>query len=225
MFRYLTAMIVFPEKHCILYHFQGIRHICIGCKLQEAAPHYPEEGFSHVYIACTGTNTQRLTDLLETMFGDLDEPDLEELETKTMKQMHAQATSAEEADIVSAEGAIPKGGITKIMVTSLLVPPEFGLEPEMHPETDPVREISKKYPTKKVTKFYYTCRKCTHFSQNKSNMFTHAHRCLNIKLICPVCEKEFESHDGIKKHINEKHNSKCVVEVGAEKGVTPMVTK
>ena len=159
------------------------------------------------------------------MFGDLDEPDLEELENETMKQMRAQAASAEEANIVSAEGAIPKGGITKITVTSLSVPLEFGLIPEMQPETNQVREISKKDPTKKVMKFYYACRKCTHSSQNKPSMFAHAHRCFNIKLICPVCEKEFESHDGIEKHINEKHDGKCAVEVGAEKGVTPMVTK
>ena len=158
------------------------------------------------------------------MFGDLDEPDLEGLETEMMKQMHAQAASAEEADIISAEGATSKGGVTKIMVTSLLVAPEFGLKPEMQPETDSVREISKKDPTKKITKFYYACCKCTHSFQNKSSMFTHARRCFNIKLICPVCEKEFESHDGIEKHINKKHDGKCVVEVEAEKGVTPMVT-
>ena len=159
------------------------------------------------------------------MFSNLGEPDLKGLETETMKQMHVQAASAEEADIVSVEGAISKGGVTKIMVTSLPVPLEFGLELEMQPETDPVRESSKKDPTKKVTKFYYVCCKCTHSSQNKSGMFTHARHCFNIKLICPVCKKEFESHNGIKKHINEKHNGKCVVEVGAEKGVTPMVTK
>ena len=151
------------------------------------------------------------------MFGDLDEPDLEELETETMKQMCAQAASAEEANIVSAEGAISKGGIAKTMVTSLPVPLEFGLKPEMQPETDPVREISKKDPTKKVTKFYYACHKCTHYSRNKSSMFTHARHCFNIKLICPVCKKEFESHDGIEKHINEKHDGKCVVEVGARR--------
>ena len=56
-------------------------------------------------------------------------------------------------------------------------------------------------------------------------MFTHARHCLNIKLISPMCEKEFESHNGIKKHINEKHDGKCVVEVIAEKRATPMVTK
>ena len=56
------------------------------------------------------------------MFGNLDEPDLEGLETETMKQMCAQAASAEEADIISAEGTISKGGVTKIMVTSLPVP-------------------------------------------------------------------------------------------------------
>ena len=159
------------------------------------------------------------------MFGDIDEPDLEELETETIKQMGAQAASAEEADIISTEGAIPKGGITKITVTNLPVPLEFGLKLEMQPEANPVREISKKDPTKKVTKFYYTCRRCTHSSQNKPSMFTHAHHCFNIKLIFPVCEKEFESHDGIKKHINEKHDGKCEVEGGAKEGVTPMVTK
>ena len=159
------------------------------------------------------------------MFSDLDEPDLKELETETVKQMHAQAASAEEVDIVTMEGAIPKGGITKITVTSLPVPLEFGLKPEMQPDTDPVREISKKDSTRKVVEFYYACHKCTHSSQNKSSMFTHARHCFNIKLICPVCEKEFESHDGIKKHINEKHDGKYVVEVKAEKGLTPMVTK
>ena len=217
---YLTAMIIFLEKHCILYHFQGIRRICIGCKLQEVAACYQEEGFSHIYIACAGTNTQRLIDLLKMTFSNLDEPELEGLETEIMKQMCPQAALSEEADIISEEGAISKGGVTKIMVTSLPVPLEFGLKPEMQPETDPVREIGKKDPTKKVTIFYYACCKCTHSSQNKSSMFTHAHHCFNIKLICPVCEKEFESHDGIKKHVNEKHDGKCVVEVGAEKGVT-----
>ena len=58
------------------------------------------------------------------MFSDLDEPDLGELETETMKQMNGQAALVEEADIISTEGAIPKGGITKIMVSSLPVPLE-----------------------------------------------------------------------------------------------------
>ena len=139
--------------------------------------------------------------------------------------MCAQAALAEEADIISTEGAIPNGGVTKITVTSLPVPLEFGLKSEMQPEMDPVREISKKDPTKKVMRFYYTCRKCTHSSQNKPSMFTHTGHCFNIKLICPACEKEFESHDGIEKHINEKHDGKCEVEVEAKEGVIPMVTK
>ena len=126
------------------------------------------------------------------MFRNLDEPDLEELETETMKQMHVQAALAEEADIIFTEGAIPKGGITKITVTNLPVPLEFGLKPEMQPETDPVREISKKYPTKKVTKFYYTCHKCTHSSQNKPSMLTHARCCFNIKLILSCVQKRVQ---------------------------------
>ena len=46
----LTTMIIFPEKHHILYHFQGIHCICIGCKLPDVAARYQEEDFSHIYV-------------------------------------------------------------------------------------------------------------------------------------------------------------------------------
>ena len=62
--------------------------------MQEAVVRYQEEGFSWVYMACTGTNTQKLINLLETMFGDQDEPSLEGLESETMKEMQEEATTA-----------------------------------------------------------------------------------------------------------------------------------
>ena len=49
--------------------------------MQEVVAKYQEEGFSRIYIACAGTNTQKLINLLESMFGDPEEPDLEGLES------------------------------------------------------------------------------------------------------------------------------------------------
>ena len=37
-------------------------------------------------------------------------------------------------------------------------------------------------------------------------MMTHTRRCLNIKLICGGCGKEYDSSDVIEKHINKVHN-------------------
>ena len=134
--------------------------------MQEAAVRYQEEGFSQVYVACVGTNTQKLINLLKTMFGDQDKPDLEGFKSETMKKMWAEVTAAEKVDIAATEGPIPSGSITRMVVTSLPVPLEFGLQPKMCPETESVKEPSKKDPFKRVTKFYYTCCKCPHSSQN-----------------------------------------------------------
>ena len=107
------------------------------------------------------------------MFGDQDEPDLEGLESETMKEMWEEATTAKRADIAATEGPTPSGNITRMVVTSLPVPLEFGLQPEMYPKTKLVKEPSKKDPSKRVTKFYYGCRRCPHSSQNKPSMYTH----------------------------------------------------
>ena len=74
-------------------------------------------------------NTQKLIDLLENMFRDLDEPNLEGLEMDAMKSMHEQAAVAEKRDIETTGGPIPTGGVTHVVVTSLPVPIEFGLQP------------------------------------------------------------------------------------------------
>ena len=108
------------------------------------------------------------------MFGDQDEPDLEGLESEAMKERREEAATAKEADIVATEGPTLSRNITRMVVTSLPVPLEFGLQPKMYPETKSIKEPSKKDPSKRVTKFYYGCRKCPHSSQNKPSMYTHA---------------------------------------------------
>lgn len=182
--------------------------------MRAAAARYQEEGVSRIYLACAGSNTQRLINILEDTFGEVDEPDLEDLETQVVTQKREQAADAEEEDVVVTGGTIPKGGTTQVMITQLPVVMEFGLQPDMYPISDPIREKSKKDPSKKTTKFYYTCRKCNKTSQNKISMFTHARRCFNIVLICPGCQKSYESHDGANKHINEVHGGSCEVVEG-----------
>ena len=73
------------------------------------------------------------------------------------KQMWAQVATAKEADVVLMEGPILEAGTTWVIVTQVPVPLEFGLQLDMYPVSDPVKEISKKDPKKKTTKFYYTC--------------------------------------------------------------------
>ena len=115
---------------------------------------YQEKGFSRVFMACTGTNTQKLIDLLETMFGDQDEPDLEGLESETMKEMWEEATTAEKANIAVTAGPIPSGSVTHMVVTSLPVPLEFGLQPKCVPRPNRSRSLARRILPKGITKFY-----------------------------------------------------------------------
>ena len=156
----------------------------------------------------SGSNTQKFIDLLETMFGDLDidDIDISELDTKTTKGLHEGAEMAETTSIVAETGAIPKDKITRVYITSLPVPHEFGIPPDSLPKTENVKERSTRNPAKKVTKCYYACCFCSHSSQNKSSMMTHTRRCMNIKLVCVICNKVYDSSDYIKKHINKVHD-------------------
>ena len=137
--------------------------------------------------------------------------------------MWEQAAAAEKADVEATEGPIPPENITRMIITSLSVPLKFGLQPEMCPETESVKESRKKDPSKMVAKFYYACHKCPHSLQNKISMYTHARHCFSIKLGCPQCQKEYKSSDGIDKHISNVHNGIC--EVGKEAKDTSMITK
>ena len=101
----------------------------ISCKLQEAAAKYQYEGFSHIYVACAGTNTQKFIDMLESMFRDVDLDDLDpqQLETDATKILHQKAGQAEKASVSKEHGAIPKDKITRIVVKTTPVPIECGI--------------------------------------------------------------------------------------------------
>ena len=189
----------------------------MGCRLQEAASKYQYEGFARIYVACASTNTQKLIDLLETKFGDMDmdDIDLSKLEAETTRNLHKEAEMAEAASTAIETGVISKDKITRVYVTSLPVPPEFGIPPQSLPEMENVKERSVKNPAKKVMRFYYICRHCPHSSQNKASMMTHTRRCLNIKLVCAICSKAYDSSEYIEKHINDAHNGQCTSEVAS----------
>ena len=87
------------------------------------------------------------------MFSEVDEPDLEELEMQATKWMQAQVATAEEADIVLTEGPIPKDGTTRVIVTQMPVPLEFGLQPDMYPASEPVKEIVRKTQRRRQQNF------------------------------------------------------------------------
>ena len=147
----------------------------MGCKLQEVAAKYQYEGFSRIYIACAGTDMQKLIDLLETMFGEMDieDIDLSKMEMETTRDLRKEAEATEAASTAVETGATSKDKMTRVYVTSLPVPLEFGIPSQNLPETESIKERSSKNPAKKVTKFYYTCRLCPHSSQNKASMMTH----------------------------------------------------
>ena len=188
----------------------------MSCRLQEAASKYQYEGFSRIYVACAGTNTQRLIDL-ETMFGDMDMDDinLSELEAETTQNLHKEAETVEAASTAIETGAISKDKIMRVYVTSLPVPPEFGIPPQSLPEMENVKEKSVKNLAKKVMRFYYICHLCPHSSQNKVSMMTHTQRSLKIKLVCAICSKAYDSSEYIEKHINDAHNGQCTTEVAS----------
>ena len=116
------------------------------------------------------------------------------------------------ASVVAETRAIPKDKITNVYVTSLPIPHEFGIPADSLPKTENVKERSAKNPLKKVMKFYYTCQFCPHSSQNKPSMMMHTHKCMNIKLMCVICDKAYNSTEYVKKHINKVHEGQCTPE-------------
>ena len=152
-----------------------------------------------------------LVDLLETMFRDLDLEDvnLEQLETEATQVLREEAHKAEGTSVAAEHGPIPADKITHVVITSVPIPIEIGIPKNSLPETENIKVPFSKNPAKKVTRFYYNCRFCSHSSQNKPSMMTHSRRCLQIKLICGVCKKEYESSDRLENHINDVHGGQC----------------
>ena len=126
----------------------------VGFKLVvKAAAHYQSEGFGGIYIACTGTNTQKFVDLLESMFGDVDIDDLDpqQLETKSIQTMREEASQAEEASVLKEHGPISKDKVTWVTVTTTPVPIEHGIPELSIPESENVKYPSATNPVKKLT--------------------------------------------------------------------------
>ena len=154
------------------------------------------------------------------MFRDMDPKDIDiaKLETDATKELCRQAAKAEE-DSISAHSPIPKDKVTLVLITSIPIPNEFRIPAESLPETENVKEKSTKNLAKKVTHFYYTCRMHGHSAQNKPSMMTHTRKCLNIKLLCAACSKEYDSVDYTEKHVTDVHSGQCSSTVPKESDV------
>ena len=121
---------------------------------------YQSEGFGWIYITCTGTNTQKFIDLLESTSGDVDIDDLDpqQLETEPIQAMREEANQVEEASMPKEHGSIPKDKVTCITVTTTPVPIEHGIPELSFPESKIVKYPSGTNPAKKLMQFYYHCK-------------------------------------------------------------------
>ena len=88
-------------------------------------------------------------DLLETLFGQPEDIDPEQLETETTKTLHQQATKAEEAAMKAEHGPLPTDGVTRITIMSVPIPIEFGIPEANLPEVENIKAPSTKNPAKK----------------------------------------------------------------------------
>ena len=141
------------------------------------------------------------------MFGDVDIEDLdpENLETSKVKDLRQATVQVEEASVSREHGPILSDGITRVPVKSTPMPLEFGIPEISIPPSENVKICSATNPTKRITRFYYRCRHCTKSAQNKASMMTHTCRCINIKLVCGKCGKEYDSSVYMERHIDEMH--------------------
>ena len=93
--------------------------------------------------------------------------------------MWAEAHKAEE------EAAKKKGrhvvADKTIVISKLLIAPEFGIDLDYLPDLANICEWSKS-KGKKVDKLYYQCKVCQHEAQNRASMLTHTRKCLKIFL-------------------------------------------
>ena len=141
------------------------------------------------------------------MFGDADieELDPENLDTSKVKDFCQAVAQAEEASVSKEHGPILSNGITRVTVRSTPMPLEFGIPEISIPLSENIKIPSATNPTQRITRFYYRCRHCTKSAQNKVSMMMPTHCCINIKLVCVKCGKEYDSSVYIEKHIDEMH--------------------
>ena len=160
------------------FHFHIVK-IAKRCKF----PNPEAEESNAIFL---GMNSQQARDKAINLMNE----EAKELTVEfLMSQLAIEDCNTQHKILEASEGPIPADEITWIIVKSLPVPMELGLEANMQPETDSVQEPGKKDPKKKVIHFFYICHRCGHSSQNKPSMFTHAHHCFSVKLVCPRCHK------------------------------------
>ena len=124
--------------------------------------------------------------MLEAMFGDGPEINIEDLDTKTFQEMQAKAQQAK-SDVAKKQGK-PSAFNKSLVITRLPLVPEYGIDLYFWPELVQVREWCNKKQDK-VDKLYYQCHICKHGSQNRAIMLTHTRRCMKIFLVCGICKK------------------------------------
>ena len=190
----------------LLYRAYNRSKLAAGCRRQQ--PNIRGKG-SSASTSPLLDQTHKLIDLLESMFGDADIEDLdpEYLEMSKVKDLCQATAQVEEASVSKEHGPIPSDGITQDTVKSTPVPLEFGIPEISIPLSENVKIPSTTNPIKRITRFYYHCRHCTKSAQNKASMMTHTHHCINIKLVCGKCGKEYDSSVYIEKHINKMHGN------------------
>ena len=179
-----------------------------------------------MFVALARMDTQYIIDMLEEMLGEGPLVDPKELLTADVKAKFEEAHKTE-GEIAKTEGEMDlEHEVTVIKATSLLIGIDFGINPDLFPESVPVPGKSAK-TGKTVNKFYYCCRVCkAHSSQNCPNMCTHTHKCLNLKTGCPLCSVTYDASDNLQNHIMKSHGGSLKPEgqATAEAAVAQLAT-
>ena len=189
------------SKLPLFYILQGLRQIQTGMKLQEASTKCCCEGWTCIYLACVGTDTQCLINMLEAMFGDGSEIDPEELDSDAIKKMWDEACKTKE-EAAQKEGR-PAVANKTIVVSKLPIVPEFGINSNFLLDLADVHEWSKS-KGKKVDKMYYQCKVCQHESPNRASVLMHTRKCLRIFLQCKICGKLYQGVKYLEGHIKKR---------------------
>ena len=157
-----------------------------------------------MFVALVGTDMQNIIDMLEEMFGEGLLVDPKKFLTAYVKAKFEVARAKEET-LAEAEGELDPSKETVIYPTSLPIMPDFGIDPNLLPETTVCTEKIAK-TGKSVDKFYYRCHICkNHSSQNRPSMCTHTQKCLNVKLRCPLCKATYDSTEYLQNHVSKIH--------------------
>ena len=139
--------------------------------------------------------------MLEAMFVDGPEINIEDLDTETVQEMQAKAQQAE-ADVAKKQGKLSAFN-KSLVITKLSLVPKYEIDPDFWLELVQFREWCNKKQDK-IDKLFYQCPICKHELQNRASMLTHTRWCMKIFLVCGICNKSYFSVSGIAEHA-EKH--------------------